>query len=87
MIRPILTELALFLAPFVLYAVFLAATRADVLHPDSWPWSTLAWLTIAALVLVVGSFVVIAQFSGSPPGSTYVPAHMEDGRLVPGKTQ
>jgi len=30
MIRPVLTELALFLAPFVLYAVFLAATRAGV---------------------------------------------------------
>ena len=87
MIRPILTELALFLTPFVLYALFLAATRAGVLDTNSWPWSTLAWLTIAALALVVGSFVVIAQFSGAPPGSTYVPAHLEDGKLVPGKTQ
>jgi len=87
MIRPVLTELALFLAPFVLYAVFLAATRAGVLDPNSWSWATLAWLTIAALVLVVGSFIVIAQFSGAPPGSTYVPAHIEDGKLVPGKTQ
>jgi heme/copper-type cytochrome/quinol oxidase subunit 3 len=87
MIRPVLTELALFLAPFALYAVFLAATRAGVLDPNSWPWSTLAWLTIAALVLVVGSFIVIAQFAGAPPGSTYVPAHIEDGKLVPGKTQ
>ena len=30
MIRPVLTELALFLTPFVLYAVFLWATRAGV---------------------------------------------------------
>ena len=87
MIRPFFTELALFLAPFVLYAIFLLATRAGVMDPSSWPWTTLASLTIAALVLVVGSFVVIAQFSGSPPGSTYVPAHIEDGKLVPGKTQ
>jgi len=87
MIRPVLTELTLFVAPFVLYAVFLAATRAGVLDPNSWPWSTLAWLTIAALALVVGSFIVIAQFSGAPPGSTYVPAHIENGKLVPGKTQ
>jgi hypothetical protein len=87
MIRPVLTELALFLAPFVLYAIFLLATRAGVMDPNSWPWSTLAWLTIAALVLVVGSFLVIAQFSGAPPGSTYVPAHIENGRLVPGRTQ
>jgi len=87
MIRPVLTELALFLMPFALYAIFLWATRADVLHPDSWSWATIGSLTVAALVLVVGSFVVIAQFSGSPPGSTYVPAHIENGRFVPGTTQ
>ena len=32
MIRPVLTELALFLAPFVAYAVFLVATKAAVLE-------------------------------------------------------
>jgi hypothetical protein len=87
MIRPVLTEVALFLTPFVLYLAFLWATRADVFHPDAWSWSTIGWLTIAALVLVVGSFVVIAQFSGAPAGSTYVPAHMEDGKFVPGQTK
>jgi hypothetical protein len=87
MIRPILTELALFLAPFALYAVFLWATRAGVMDPSSWSWGTIAWLTIAALALMAGSFVVIAQFSGAPPGSTYVPAHIEDGRFVPGTTR
>ena len=49
MIRPVLTELALFLAPFAIYAVYLWATRAGVLHPESWPLPTLMWLTIAAL--------------------------------------
>ena len=84
MVRPVLTEVALFLTPFVLYAIFLVATRSGVLHPDSWPLSTLAWLTLAALTLIVASFLVMAQFSGSPAGSTYVPAHIENGRLVPG---
>jgi hypothetical protein len=36
---------------------------------------------------VIGSFIVLAQWGGSPTGSTYVPAHMEDGHLVPGKTK
>src|ERR1700726_3415745 len=67
MIRPFLTETALFLAPFVGYAVFLWATRAGVLHPAALSLRVLAWLTIAALTLMVGSFVVIAQFTGSPP--------------------
>jgi hypothetical protein len=87
MIRPVFTELLVFLAPFVLYVIFLWAKRADVLHPDAWAWSTLAQLAIAALALVFGSFVLITRFSGAPPGSTYVPAHMENGKFVPGTTQ
>jgi uncharacterized membrane protein YczE len=87
MIRIGFTEIVLFLAPFVLYAVFLWATKADLLHPDSWPVSRIAWLAIAALLLVIGSFIYFAQFTGSPPGSVYVPAHMENGKFVPGRTR
>jgi Family of unknown function (DUF6111) len=87
MIRPVATEIILFLAPFVLYAVFLWATKAGVMDLESWPISRLAWLTIAALVLVVGSFIYFAQFTGAPPGSTYVPAHMENGKFVPGQNK
>ena len=87
MIRPVLTELALFLAPFVVYAIFLCGDARARARPRGWSWPVLAWLTIAALLLVVGSFVVLAQFAGAPPGSTYVPAHMEDGKFVPGQTK
>jgi hypothetical protein len=87
MIRVGITEIVLFLAPFVLYAVFLWATKAGVMDIESWPLSRLAWLTIAALLLVVGSFIYFAQFSGAPPGSTYVPAHIENGKFVPGTTR
>jgi hypothetical protein len=87
MIRPVLTELALFLLPFVVYAIYLWATRAGVLHPDSWTLPRIAWLLIAALVLMIGSFVVLAEWGGAPPGSTYVPAHTEDGKFVPGETK
>jgi hypothetical protein len=37
-----------------------------------------------ALVLTVGALVLLANFSGAPPHSTYTPAHLENGRLVPG---
>jgi hypothetical protein len=87
MIRPIATEIALFLTPFVLYAVFLLATRAGALHPDSWSLPKLAALLIASFVLMIGSFLVFAQFSGAPPGSTYVPAHVQDGKFVPGQNK
>lgn len=84
MIRPLATELVLFLTPFVLYGVYLWATRAGVLDVSSWRLQTLMWLTISALGLMIVSFLFIAEFSGAPPRSAYVPAHMENGRLVPG---
>jgi hypothetical protein len=84
MIRPLATELALFLVPFALYAIYLLATRAEVLHPDAWRIGTLVWLTIAALLLMLGSFLVLAHFGGAP-NAQYVPAHIEDGKLVPGQ--
>jgi hypothetical protein len=84
MLRPLLTESMLFLAPFAAYVLFLWATRAGVLHPDSWSLPVLGWLTGAAFALIIASFVLIAQFTGAPPGSTYVPAHVENGRFVPG---
>ena len=87
MIRPIFTEIALFLTPFVLYAVFLWATQAGVMDLKSWPIVRVATLAIAALLLVLGSFLYFAHFSGAPPGSNYVPAHIENGKFVPGTTR
>jgi hypothetical protein len=84
MIRPIATELSLFIAPFIAYALFLWATRTGVLDLSAWSAPRLMWLTASALVLVIASFLALAEFTGAPPRSTYVPAHMENGRLVPG---
>jgi Family of unknown function (DUF6111) len=87
MIRTVLTEAALFLTPFAVYVVFLIATRSGLTLPEAWTIRRIAALVIASLVLVVGSFLVLAQFSGAPPGSTYVPAHVENGKFVPGTTR
>jgi len=84
MIRPLFIELGLFLTPFALYALYVWATQEGVLNVDAWSVPRLISLSISALVLVIISFVLLAQFGGAPPGSTYVPAHMENGRLVPG---
>jgi hypothetical protein len=84
MIRPVLTELAIFLIPFVAYALFLIATRSGVLASSSWPVHLVAKLVLGSLLLVIISFVLLAHFSGAPPDSTYIPAHIENGRLVPG---
>jgi hypothetical protein len=87
MIRPILIEIGLFIAPFVIYAVLLVVTLKGVLQPSAWGIRRVAALGIAGFVLMLGSFVIFAQFSGAPPGSTYVPAHIENGKFVPGTTR
>ncbi|HEY0440651.1 MAG TPA: DUF6111 family protein [Xanthobacteraceae bacterium] len=87
MIRPLLTELALFLTPFALYAMFLMATRNALTDSAAWPWRVVGGLLIASCLLLLGSFVILAHFSGAAHDSTYVPAHVEDGKLVPGRIQ
>ncbi|MGY3621271.1 DUF6111 family protein [Bradyrhizobium sp. USDA 10063] len=84
MIRPVLTEIGIFLIPFAVYALFLIATRSGVFAKSSWPLPLVAKLVLGALLLVIISFVMLAHFSGAPPKSTYIPAHIENGKLVPG---
>ena len=84
MIRPILIEFLLFLTPFAAYALLLWAKRRGVFDPESWPLRTVVALTVTALLLMGASAIVASQLSGAPPGSSYVPAHVENGRLVPG---
>jgi Family of unknown function (DUF6111) len=84
MIRPAFTEIGIFLIPFAVYALFLIATRSGLLVQSSWPVHVVARLAIGSLLLVIVSFVLLAHFSGAPPDSTYVPAHIENGKFVPG---
>jgi hypothetical protein len=84
MIRPAFTEIGIFLIPFAVYALFLVATRSGLLAQASWPVHVVARLAIGSLLLVIASFILLAHFSGAPPNSTYVPAHMENGKFVPG---
>jgi hypothetical protein len=87
MIRTIFIEIGLFIAPFAIYAGALAATAKGIRQSSAWSVRRIAALGIAGLVLMLGSFVIFAQFSGAPPGSVYVPAHIENGKFVPGTTR
>lgn len=84
MIRPALTEVGIFLIPFAVYALFLVASQSGVLARTSWPIHIIAKLVLGSLLLVVVSFILLAHFSGAPPSSTYIPAHIENGKFVPG---
>jgi Family of unknown function (DUF6111) len=84
MIRPVLTEVGIFLIPFALYALFLVASRSGLMVQTSWPLHVVARLVLGSLLLVIVSFLLLAHFSGAPPDSTYIPAHIENGKFVPG---
>ena len=84
MIRPAFTEILVFLIPFAVYALFLLATRSGLLLQTSWPVHVISRLVIGSFLLVIVSFILLAHFSGAPPNSTYIPAHIENGRFVPG---
>ena len=84
MIRPAFTEIGIFLIPFAVYALFLVATRSGLLAQSSWPMHLIGKLVLGSLILVVISFILLAHFSGGAPHSTYIPAHVENGILIPG---
>jgi hypothetical protein len=83
MIRPLATEIGLFLLPFAVYAAFLLATRTGILSSTAWPVRRIASLVIVSLILVIGSLLVLVQFGRPPSDAIYVPAHTENGKLVP----
>jgi hypothetical protein len=72
----------LFLAPFAAYAVFHLLQRRWPFVADLWRGRVSA-LTIIGLLLAIAGLVALA-FTGREQGA-YVPAHVENGRIVPGQ--
>lgn len=83
MIRSLLIELALFLAPFVIYGALMLATRGSLV-PENWSARALALLSVAAIALMVAGLFVFEHGRSADPGKRYVPAEMRDGQFVPG---
>lgn len=71
-----LLEIALFLMPFVAYG--------------AWLWSgkrftrELLWGTLGAMLVIVLSAAWLELSQAVPAGMGYAPAHVENGRVVPG---
>ena len=74
------------LLPFLLYAAYVALAQRRM--PDWLDLDEKEWLMLGGtgLVLLMISLVTWSLLSGSPPEETYIPAQIEDGRIVPGRT-
>lgn len=86
MARAFIEPLLLFLAPFVFYALYLVARQRTPHARSSWSRRALAILTIAGLLLAIG-FLVFVGVSARREQGAYRPAHIENGRLVPGRSE
>jgi hypothetical protein len=74
------------LLPFLIYAAYVALAQGRMprwLDLGAREWVMLGGTGLALLMI---SLVTWSLLSGSPPDETYIPPHLEDGRIVPGTT-
>jgi hypothetical protein len=87
MIRVIIENVLLFLAPALIYFAYVWLMRREdtegrqqALFDDA----PVLWLLLAGAVLVLVTLVAFGSFGGGKPGDAYVPPVVKDGRIVPG---
>ena len=86
MTRTLPELVVLYLAPFAAYVLFLALRRVYVLSFDHWTRRVVAALSLAGLGLVLCG-LLFTGFSAERHEGAYAPAHIVNGRLVPGAIQ
>ena len=48
------------------------------------PWSIMLMSGLAVMILAM---VILGVWSGEKPGGTYLPPHVENGEIVPGRVE
>jgi Family of unknown function (DUF6111) len=86
MTREVLEPLALFLIPFAAYAVYLVIRARYPLEVEHWTGLRVSILTLIGLAIAVLGLVVVNLTAPRGHG-VYVPAHEENGVLVPGRIE
>ena len=86
--RAILLYGFLLLLPLMLYAGYLhLIIRMRRTEGPGWNEAPITWLLIGGLALMAVGMVTTAYLIGEDPKGAYAPAHMEDGKLVPGEVR
>jgi hypothetical protein len=84
MLRFVAFDAIFFLIPFAAYALWLVVTRRALPNAADWEVRTIGYLALAGAVLVLGVLIAFVHFDAEPPGGVYVPAQLENGKIVPG---
>jgi Family of unknown function (DUF6111) len=82
--RTVLEPLALFLSPFAIYAIYLVLRDRYPLEVEHWTRGRVSVMTLLGLAAAVLGLIAINAFAPRGRGA-YVPAHVENGVLVPGR--
>ncbi len=81
--RVAIDSLGLFLAPFLFFAIYLVLRARYPLEMEHWTRRRVSMLTVAGVALALGGLILLEILAPRGRG-VYVPAHVEDGVLVPG---
>jgi len=81
----LLIDLAIFLIPTLGFWLYVQVLKLQKGEGDL-PLTPVLLLTISGLALVALSLLALGLPQAHAPGEVYEPAHMEDGKLVPGRT-
>ena len=73
-----LVELALFVAPFVLFALW------RFMAVEGGPSARFVAVAACVLALLAGALIWLSQDEALPPGATYEPARLQGGKVVSG---
>lgn len=73
-----LVELLLFLGPFIAYALW------RLLAPVGGPSPRFIAVAAGLVIVVAAVLFWFSREDALPPGTSYVPAELHDGRLIPG---
>ena len=82
--RTFLDQVLLFLSPFAVYAVYLALRARYPLEVEHWTRGRVSVMTLVGLAAALLGLTAINALAPRGRG-VYVPAHVENGVLVPGR--
>jgi protein-S-isoprenylcysteine O-methyltransferase Ste14 len=83
MLRVILEPTLLFLSPFAAYLIYLYLRNRYPFTIDHWTRSAVSTLALAGLAMAVTGLFLLGFFSVRHEGA-YIPAHIENGKLISG---
>jgi hypothetical protein len=84
--KAVFETFGLFLAPFLLFAIYLVARLRFPWAVEHWTRGRLGWMTLFGVGAATLGLIVINL--AAPRGhGLYIPAHIEKGAIVPGRFQ